>query len=147
MRKLFYAFICSAFALTGISCNSDDDDPVVVPPAPNASQLITFGSWRVTLYQEDDNVQTDHFTGYNFIFSSNHTVSASNGINTYSGSWSFDQDDSGSDDLNILFASPDNFAELTEDWDILESTSTKLRLKHTSGGDGSVDFLTFEKNP
>ena len=47
----------------------------------------------------------------------------------------------------VTLASPDDFAELTEDWDILESTSTKLRLKHTSGGDGSVDFLTFEKNP
>lgn len=147
MRKLFYVLAFSIFTLTGISCNSDDDDPVVILPTPNADQFITFGSWRVTLYQEGDNVQTGNFTGYNFVFSSDHTISASNGVNTYGGSWSFDDDDSGSDDFNILFAAPDNFAELTEDWDILESTSTKLRLRHTSGGDGSVDFLTLEKNP
>lgn len=146
MKNLFYALI--ALAMATVSCNSDDDDNNnVIIPNPTLTSQITSGSWRVTLYQEEDNVQTDHFTGYNFTFGANNTITASNGVNTYNGNWSLDNDDSSSDDFNIFFSSPDNFAELTEDWDILESTATLLRLKHTSGGDGSVDYLTFTKNP
>ena len=148
MKKLFYSVLAIAALFMSVSCNNDDDDPVIVnniPVTPVAA--ITSGAWRVTLYQEEDNVQTDHFTGYNFVFGTDNTITASNGVNTYNGNWSFENDDSSSDDFNILFASPDNFAALTEDWDILETTATKLRLKHTSGGDGSIDYLTFEKNP
>ena len=36
---------------------------------------------------------------------------------------------------------------MDEDWDIIEATSDIIRLKHISGGDGSVDYLTYERNP
>ena len=36
-------------------------------------------------------------------------------------------------------------AKLSDDWDILEYTSGRIRLIDVSGGDGSTDYLTFEK--
>src|SRR5690606_21866889 len=39
------------------------------------------------------------------------------------------------------------FDELDEDWDIIEATQDIIKLKHISGGDGSVDFLTYERTP
>lgn len=144
MKNLLYSLM--AFVAIGFtSCNSDDDTPVYIPPVTTAN-TITSGVWRVTLYQEADNVQTDNFAGYNFTFGSNNSLTATNGTNTYTGQWSLQADDSGTDDFNIFFATPANFAELTDDWDIIESTPVKLRLKHVSGGDGSIDYITFEKN-
>jgi len=48
-------------------------------------------------------------------------------------------------DFNIFFASPADFAELSDDWDIISHTATKIELKDVSGGNGGTDLLTFEK--
>jgi hypothetical protein len=52
------------------------------------------------------------------------------------------------DDLDFIisFASPANFRELSEDWEILSRTASKIKLKHVSGGNGGTDLLTFEEN-
>ncbi len=52
---------------------------------------------------------------------------------------------SGEIDFNIFFAAPEDFAELTEDWNIISYSANKIELIHVSGGDGDVDLLTFEK--
>ena len=49
-------------------------------------------------------------------------------------------------DFNIAFSSPANFTDLTEDWNIITYTTTKIQLIHVSGGNGGTDYLTFEKN-
>ncbi|WP_222983409.1 hypothetical protein [Flagellimonas meishanensis] len=48
-------------------------------------------------------------------------------------------------DFNIFFAAPADFAELTEDWNIVSYSANKIELIHESGGDGDIDLLTFEK--
>ena len=53
---------------------------------------------------------------------------------------------SGDIDFNIFFASPVDFSELSEDWDIITNSSSKIELMHVSGGNGGTDLLTFEKN-
>ena len=53
---------------------------------------------------------------------------------------------SGDIDFNIFFASPADFSELSEDWDIITNSSSKIELMHVSGGNGGTDLLTFEKN-
>jgi len=137
---------------TASMCSSDDDST----SSGNTSEVINTvntGTWRVTLFDEDGNDQTNHFTGYNFTFAASNVLTAVNGSTTVTGNWSVTTDDSSDDDnpsgdidFNILFASPADFAELSEDWHILERTSTKIRLQHISGGNGGTDLLTFEKN-
>ncbi|MCW5515726.1 hypothetical protein [Muriicola sp. Z0-33] len=48
-------------------------------------------------------------------------------------------------DFNIFFASPEDFSELTEDWNIISYSPNKIELIHESGGNGGTDLLTFEK--
>ena len=79
-------------------------------------------------------------------------LSATNGTNTYSGTWSVTSDNSLDDspsndlDFNIAFSTPANFADLTDDWNIISYTATKIQLIHVSGGGGGTDYITFEKN-
>ncbi len=63
-------------------------------------------------------------------------------IGTFTGSGT----SSGEVDFNIFFASPADFAELTEDWNIISYSASKIELIHVSGGNGGTDLLTFEKN-
>jgi hypothetical protein len=151
--KLISAFIF-LFMLTVISSCSDDDDNSTnnnVDPTP-VINVVNNGTWRVTLYEDSDTDETSNFTGYNFSFGAGNILSATNGTNTYLGTWSVTSDNSLDDspsndlDFNIAFSTPANFAELTEDWNIISYTATTIQLIHVSGGGGGTDYITFEKN-
>jgi hypothetical protein len=157
MKKAIYFTLSVAFAIGLVSCSSDDDhhDSNSAETATQISNNVTSGTWRITTFSENGTDQTTTFANYNFAFGTT-TLSATDGTNTNSGMWTviYDNSSNGSNDDNsqnpltftIHFENPPSFAELSEDWKVLEHTSTKLRLQHTSGGDGSVDLLTFEKN-
>lgn len=141
------------FMLNIASTCSDDDTPSSTSqdPTPVINSVNT-GNWRVTFYEDSGNVETTNFTNFNFTFGSGNILTASNGTTSYTGTWSVTSDNSGDDspsndlDFNIGFVSPPNFEDLTEDWNIISYTSTKIQLIHVSGGNGGTDYLTFEKN-
>ncbi len=115
----------------------------------NVEKTMTEGTWKVTLFSEDGVNETFHFSGYSFVFNENSQVTAENGSITMNGTWSVSNDssddDSSSDiDFNLSFDALNNFDELTDDWDIISRTDSKIELEDTSG-DGSIDKLTFEK--
>jgi hypothetical protein len=140
--SLFFLLILVLFA-----CKEDDSSDVNQAKVINA---VTSGTWRITYYYDTDKEETINFTGYNFTFGSG-PLTATNGTNTYAGTWSITDSNSNDDTLddlnfNISFASPAAFADLSDDWDILEVTDTKIKLVDVSGGSGGTDYLTFEKN-
>ncbi|NDP28450.1 MAG: hypothetical protein GZ087_13655 [Flavobacterium sp.] len=153
MRKLNLKLILLfAVLLNGVfSCSSDSSSSNAVDPNP-VINTVKNGTWKITFYENSGVNETTNFTGYNFIFGSNSVLTATNGANTYAGTWSVTIDNSGDDspsndlDFNIAFATSANFSNLTDDWNILERTDTKIKLVHVSGGNGGTDYITFEKN-
>ena len=83
------------------------------------------------------------FSGYVFTFNNNGTSTAVRNSITTAGTWST-YTDSGENKLDLNF---DGLAldEIEDDWRIIEFSATQIRLKDVSGGDGSVDYLTFTK--
>lgn len=161
-NNLFYTLM--VFALLFISCSSDNSDDVnaanIMADIQEISDLVSTGTWTITNFIDSGSDETTNFTGYGFSFNSDGNLVADNGSNTVNGTWSV-TDDSGSDgsnddssiddssddiDFNIFFASPSNFNELSEDWDIVSRTESRIELIHVSGGNGGTDNLTFEKN-
>jgi hypothetical protein len=149
----FSLVLVMLFVLTTSSMCSDDDNganqsintPTVVV------NIVNNGTWRITYYYDTDTDETTNFTGYNFTFGANNVLTASNGTTTYSGAWSVtdsnSNDDSISDlDFNLAFSSPAEFLELSDDWEIIEKSTTVIKLKDVSGGNGGTDYLTFTKN-
>tara|TARA_R100000935_G_C2838691_1_gene169720 strand:+ start:1336 stop:3117 length:1782 start_codon:yes stop_codon:yes gene_type:complete len=115
----------------------------------NDAQLVaalTTGDWYVT-YFFDDVDETGDFADYVFNFATNNTATATNDANITDGTWSTSAGDETELELNLNFGVIDPLDELAEDWDVLEVTNDIIRLKDISGGDGSVDFLTFEREP
>lgn len=119
------------------SCKKDDSS--------NITDIVVSGNWKISLFQEDGSIKTSNYSGYSFIFNSNNTISATKNSQSTNGSWSSGNDDSKSK-LVINFGSVSPLDELNEDWEILEKSSSIIKLKHISGGDGSIDYLNFEKN-
>jgi hypothetical protein len=154
LKKIkFSLVIAMLFVLTTSSmCSSDDDNPnpTVNNPA-DVINIVNNGTWRITYYYDTDHEETTNFNGYNFTFGASNVLTTSNGTNNYSGTWSVtdsnSNDDSISDlDFNIAFSSPAQFEELTDDWEIIEKSTTVIKLKDVSGGNGGTDYLTFTKN-
>lgn len=142
--------ICLLGLFTIISCSKDDDN------SSDNSQTtvqnnVQSGTWRITKFIDSDTDELNHFTGYNFTFNSSGVLNASNGTNSYDGTWSIsdsNSDDDSQDDLhfNINFNLTNDFEDLNDDWNFISKSSTKIELIDVSGGNGGTDYLTFEKN-
>ncbi len=149
--------ICMLFILTtATTCSNDDNSSLEDNSSDkNVSEIkniISEGSWKINYYYDTDKDETNNFTGYNFTFNQNNVLTATNGTNTITGTWSItgssDDDNSSSNDVdfNIFFSAPENFEDLSDDWDVIEKSSTVIKLIDVSGGNGGTDYLTFTKN-
>ena len=154
MKKGFYfgLLLMLSFSLMSSTCSSDDDGGQI-DNSQEIAQIendVQSGTWRITSYVDSGQDETNDFNGYTFTFGSDGTLTAENGTNTMTGTWSVTDDSSSSSDIdfNIFFPVPDtnDFEDLNDDWDIVSSMSTKLELIDVSGGNGGTDTLTFEKN-
>jgi len=154
MRKfLMIPALLSLFMLNVASMCSKDDDNSSSNSQNNQVQVVNTvqnGTWRITLFDDSGTIKTTNFTGVNFTFGNNNVLTAT-GSSTVTGIWSITDSNSNDDTLsdlhfNIAFSSPANYMDLSDDWDIIERTDTKIRLQDVSGGNGGTDYLTFEKN-
>ncbi len=158
MKKfiLLLAMPLLTFFLTQCSSdNTDEDlqDPAIVAQA--VADLAISGTWVINSYIDSGTDETSDYNGYTFSFNADGSLVADNGSTTVTGTWSVTADDSSDDDdydsnddidFNIFFASPPVFEELTDDWDIVSRSSTRIELIDISGGDGSTDTLIFVKS-
>ena len=149
--KLIPILLCIFMLNVASMCSSDDNNSSSNVAQTQVIATASSGTWRVTLYNDSGTVKTSNFTGYNFTFAASNVLTASNGTNTYAGTWSVSDSNSNDDTIddlnfNIAFGAPANFADLTDDWHIQSRTDTKIELIDVSGGSGGTDYLTFEKN-
>lgn len=121
------------------SGNGNVDDSTLV-------SALTNGDWYITYFFDDTDETTD-FADYIFNFAPNNTATATNMSGTINGSWSTTSGDDTELGLNLNFGTSIPLDELADDWDVLEVTNDILRLRDVSGGDGSENFLTFEREP
>ena len=131
--------IAGLFMMAFASCKKDDNS------SSPSSTVVTQGQWKVTLFSENGVVETSKFSNYVFTFNTNGTVSAVRSGSTVNGSWS-DRNDDSQHKLILNFASPADFTEISDDWHILQESSSKIELEDVSGGNGGTDLLTFVKN-
>ena len=134
--RLRFRSSCSS---TGGGGSGELDDSALV-------QALTTGDWYVTNYFDDVD-ETALFSGMVFNFASDGSATADDSGAVTNGTWSTSAGDETTLELNLNFGITIPFDELAEDWDVLEVTNDIIRLKDISGGDGTTDFLTFERNP
>ena len=148
LRMMFMAIALLCMGLI-ISCSKDDEtkveEKITAADMSEIKATVESGDWRITNYSDADNDESTNYVGYSFTFNSDGILGATNGNTSVSGAWSMTTSDVDELDFNIFFTSPAIFEELADDWEIVKYSSTKIELKDVSGGDGTIDYLTFEK--
>ena len=122
-----------------VSCTSGDNG------TSNNPQIVTSGTWRVSSFIDSGNDETSDFTGYSFVFNTTGTITATKNASSQNGTWSINS----SSNKFIIDLGPKTTAnhplgELTDDWKILSSSTTEIRL--ADDNPTSTEFVTFTKN-
>lgn len=153
IKKINYLLILTVAFLGG--CQENED-----PRSEEIQKIKTemaSGPWVISKFIDSGKDETSDFLGFVFVFNPSGALSAKRGSLEFTGTWSVTNssgknnsqgNDNSQDDLdfNIFFNLSNEFEDLNDDWAILTHTSTEIELTDVSGGDGSVDFLTFRKN-
>jgi hypothetical protein len=145
------SLLAGLVSLAVVSCTEDE---AATPNTQTQVQTnVRSGTWRITKFIDSGTTETNHFTGYNFTFNNSGVLNAANGTNSYDGSWSVTDSDNSNDDdsqddldFNINFSLSNDFEDLSDDWDFVSQSTTKIELVDVSGGNGGIDSLTFERN-
>jgi hypothetical protein len=142
MKKSFRILMAAILiSVAGIqSCTKDSKEDLAYNIA---SSYLNHGKWKVSKFVESGNDETNHFSAYVFQFNTDGTVTATSGSNTVKGTWdTFTENSATKLSLNFNTAP---FNELNDDWIIKSGSTSSIQLQHTSGGDGSIDYLNFDK--
>ncbi|MBL7781272.1 MAG: hypothetical protein JNM22_08635 [Saprospiraceae bacterium] len=142
-----FKFLPVLIALFSILSATACDDNSNSNSGPNGnSQTPGAGAWKVS-YFFDKKVETGNYATYTFEFGANGSMSATNGSQTWNGTWGTGFDDSANKFLiDFNGAVPSALSDLEEDWRIIEMTDTFMHFEHTSGGNGDTDVLKFTRN-
>ncbi|WP_222984862.1 hypothetical protein [Flagellimonas meishanensis] len=107
--------------------------------------IMLGGPWNIALYQEGEMDLTSQFVDMDFNFSTMHQVEVSiNDDPIAAGLWRILRDSEEGLKFYINFDTNDNLGGLTEDWKIVEVSSSRIELRNESG-DGTLEILVFEK--
>ncbi len=122
------------------ACHKSDDNSNNNNPVTPAA-----GKWKIT-YFFDKSDETSKYTSYTFDFGSNGSLTATNGAQSWSGTWQTGVDDS-TNKFVISFGGsiPSTLEDLSEDWRIITVNDTFMHFEHTSGGNGDTDVVKFSK--
>lgn len=116
-----------------------NEDPIDIS---QFEEDLTTGTWYVN-YFFDDYDETDNYAGYEFTFALDGTAQGVKSGVVVNGTWALVEDFK----FDLFFGTTEPLDELDEDWEIIEANAEFIKLKHISGSDGSIDYLTFGREP
>jgi hypothetical protein len=127
MNKPFLLFtLKSAVILYFAACTSIDHYTV----AKSAMPVVTKGVWKIDLYSNANNDQTNDFTGYTLTFASSGILKASKKGMETEGSW-FEDNISKRISIDLGLTDP-SLKKLNTNWNIREINDTQLDLQNCS---------------
>lgn len=138
----------SIVVLLFASCSETDDLPLV--NEANVVSKMTSGNWKVTKFIYQNTTKTADYNGVLFDFDAIAVMLSNTGTVPVVGNWAvFNEGFDNDPDLVFTLALTsveERFTNISDDWYIVESTSTKLKLEDENPNTGDIDYLVFEKN-
>jgi hypothetical protein len=117
----------------------------------NVTIIVTEGTLKISLYWDTNLKESINFNAFNFNFGVNNELTATEGPNTYNGTWSITDQNGYIDTLSnfkfdITFTAPIHFVEIIDDWEIIDQSASYIKLRNVINSNGQKDFLAFSNN-
>jgi hypothetical protein len=145
-KRLIICF--SILSLVLSSCEGSDEIPLL--NELTVTNRMTSGTWKITRLVHQNTTKTADYNGVTFDFDAISVIVNNTGTLPVAGGWGVtDEGFEGSPELVFTMALTSvepRFITISEDWDIIESTSTRLQLQDENLESNTIDYLTFEKN-
>jgi hypothetical protein len=125
MKKLSYLLL-PVFAWLFVSCSAEEDiaNPITI------TEVVTKGKWKVDLYMDANQDQTNDFAGYSFLFEPNGTLSATFNGSNYTGTWT---EDPVTRSLQLTFTNATTVLERINDkWTVAELNPALINLSNNN---------------
>lgn len=114
--------------------------------------IVSDGILKITYYWDTGANDEINFDGFNFIFKANNILTATDGTNTYNGTWSITEsnryyiDDLSDEKNNLILASPVHFAETIDNWGVIDCPPPCIKLNDIIGENGEANILICNEN-
>lgn len=131
---------CAAFLF---SCTDEDNSKTTNPTASEVIDRVDNGEWKIINYVVNGAEETEHFSDFEFTFDNQHILNATSGTTVYAGSWTVTDAEGGEVDFNISFTGPDEFADLSDDWSVVQVSKSMVKLEGET--DAGTNYLTFKR--
>jgi hypothetical protein len=117
----------------------------------NVTIIVTDGTLKITLDWDSNLNEAINFNQFNFSFQTNNLLKATDGTNTYNGTWSITDTNGYIENLSdlkfdITITAPIHFVEILDDWEIIDESASYIKLRDVIDSNGQKDFLAFSKN-
>lgn len=126
------------------SCSSDDDSGDVYGEFEQIKTTLPEGEWEITNLIDGDADKTSDFESFVFTFNEDGTVVGQTDLFSENGTWAYDNSSTTEEKLVLVFGETEPFPEISDDWEIISVSSSKIELRDDNG-DGDVELLTFTK--
>lgn len=143
--------LCMSIATLSLtSCDESDTSSIPLLNEITVGNRLREGNWRITNFTYQSTNKTVDYAGVVFDFDLISVAVSNTQTLPVAGSWGItDEGFEGQPELVFTMALTSvepRFTKISDDWDIVESTDTKLRLKDENTETSTIDYLTFEKN-
>jgi hypothetical protein len=100
------------------------------------------GDWKVTYYFDQGQLRTEDYTDYTFDFKPKNAITATVNDQTSFGYWAISTREA-TQKLNIGFnTGDDKLSELTDDWDVIFVSETKVELSDNDASGSHIVHFT-----
>jgi hypothetical protein len=127
MKKLLLiASVIAAFAFSSCGSGMDQENSSI----NTVTDVVTTGKWKVAIYLDANQDQTNDFDGYSFTFSRNGSLTAATGGTVTPGTWVEDQ---ANRKLTISFPSADPvLSRINDVWTVTDVNFQMISLTNSS---------------
>lgn len=116
--------------------NNDGQNNYPLTPAGLTSNLES-KTWKIDLFIEDFDNETNDFAGYGFTFHADGTVEAQKDNSTRGGTWGTYTDD-GQTEFWMSFSYTDYFDELSDDWYLKINSDEQIRFEGSNPNEDTL---------
>jgi hypothetical protein len=136
IQKLTAGLLLVFVSLLFTNCTKDQNESY----KSTTSEIISQGKWSVDYFFSGQNI-TSQYGNYQFNFTGNGSLKASDGLNELSGNWKMIRDVNGNDVLQIRILTQDPYlSELNANWNVTDKQLGSVTMQVAE------NQLRFKKN-